>query len=218
MSILREPGGCPWDREQNHHTIRRNLIEETYEVVEAIDKDDMTLMQEELGDLLLQVVFHARIAEEDDEFDFDDVADGICRKLILRHPHIFGDVQADTTEQVLTNWDNIKKEEKHQKTDREVLDSVSHSLPSLIRADKVGSKARKLGYDDHASDFEKASSEFTKIYENMNADKPDETPEEVEAAVGKLLFTAVQIAHRLGVDPEKALGDECDRVVADAKD
>ena len=122
MSILREPGGCPWDREQNHHTIRRNLIEETYEVVEAIDKDDMTLMQEELGDLLLQVVFHARIAEEDDEFDFDDVADGICKKLILRHPHIFGDVQADTTEQVLTNWDNIKKEEKHQKTDREVLD------------------------------------------------------------------------------------------------
>ena len=113
---------------------------------------------------------------------------------------------------------NIKKEEKHQKTDREVLDSVSHSLPSLIRADKVGSKARKLGYDDHASDFENASSEFTKIYENMNADKPDETPEEVEAAVGKLLFTAVQIAHRLGVDPEKALGDECDRVVADAKD
>lgn len=218
MSILREPGGCPWDREQNHHTIRRNLIEETYEVVEAIDKDDMTLMQEELGDLLLQVVFHARIAEEDDEFDFDDVADGICRKLILRHPHIFGDVQADTTEQVLTNWDNIKKEEKHQKTDREVLDSVSHSLPSLIRADKVGSKARKLGYDDHASDFKNASSEFTKIYENMNADKPDETPEEVEAAVGKLLFTAVQIAHRLGVDPEKALGDECDRVVADAKD
>ncbi len=218
MSILREPGGCPWDREQNHHTIRRNLIEETYEVVEAIDKDDMTLMQEELGDLLLQVVFHARIAEEDDEFDFDDVADGICRKLILRHPHIFGDVQADTTEQVLTNWDNIKKEEKHQKTDREVLDSVSHSLPSLIRADKVGSKVRKLGYDDHASDFENASSEFTKIYENMNADKPDETPEEVEAAVGKLLFTAVQIAHRLGVDPEKALGDECDRVVADAKD
>ena len=218
MSILREPGGCPWDREQNHHTIRRNLIEETYEVVEAIDKDDMTLMQEELGDLLLQVVFHARIAEEDDEFDFDDVADGICRKLILRHPHIFGDVQADTTEQVLTNWDNIKKEEKHQKTDREVLDSVSHSLPSLIRADKVGSKARKLGYYDHASDFENASSEFTKIYENMNADKPTETPEEVEAAVGKLLFTAVQIAHRLGVDPEKALGDECDRMVADAKD
>ena len=218
MSILREPGGCPWDREQNHHTIRRNLIEETYEVVEAIDKDDMTLMQEELGDLLLQVVFHARIAEEDDEFDFDDVADGICRKLILRHPHIFGDVQADTTEQVLTNWDNIKMEEKHQKTDREVLDSVSHSLPSLIRADKVGSKARKLGYGDHASDFENASSEFTKIYENMNADKPTETPEEVEAAVGKLLFTAVQIAHRLGVDPEKALGDECDRVVADAKD
>ena len=97
MSILREPGGCPWDREQNHHTIRRNLIEETYEVVEAIDKDDMTLMQEELGDLLLQVVFHARIAEEDNKFDFDDVADGICRKLILRHPHIFGDVQADTT-------------------------------------------------------------------------------------------------------------------------
>ena len=111
MEILRSPGGCPWDREQTHKSIRRNLIEETYEVVEAIDKDDKTLMCEELGDLMLQVVFHARMAEEDGDFTLDDVADGICKKLILRHPHIFSDVKADTTEQVLTNWDNIKKEE-----------------------------------------------------------------------------------------------------------
>ena len=217
MEILRAPGGCPWDREQDHHSIRRNLIEETYEVVEAIDKDDMTLMREELGDLLLQIVFHARIAEEDDEFDLDDVADGICKKLILRHPHIFGDVKADTTEQVLANWDSIKKVEKHQRTDREVLDSVSHSLPSLIRADKIGSKARKFGYNDHADELENASSKLTNCYNDMNNDAASETPKEASEAVGRLLFAAVSVAHRLGVDPEKALADECDRVVEDAK-
>ena len=218
MEILRAPGGCPWDREQDHRSIRRNLIEETYEVVEAIDKDDMTLMREELGDLLLQVVFHARIAEEDGAFNLDDVADGICKKLILRHPHIFGDVRADTTEQVLANWDSIKKEEKHQRSDREVLDSVSHSLPSLIRADKISAKMRKFGYNDHTDQLEFASSKLTNCYSGMNNDVPTESPEEVSEAVGKLLFAAAAVAHRLGVDPEKALADECDRVVSDARD
>ena len=113
MEMLRGEGGCPWDREQTHKSIRKDLIEETYEVIEAIDNDDAHLLCEELGDLLLQVVFHARISEEAGEFNADDVADGICKKLILRHPHVFGDVQVSSSGEVLDNWEKIKKEEKH---------------------------------------------------------------------------------------------------------
>lgn len=116
MRLLRSEDGCPWDREQTHQSIRKNLIEETYEAAEAIDREDMPLLKEELGDVLLQVVFHARMEEEKGNFSFDDVADGICKKLIVRHPHIFADVTADNAEQVLANWDSIKKKEKGQQT------------------------------------------------------------------------------------------------------
>lgn len=208
MEILRSPGGCPWDREQTHKSIRRNLIEETYEVVEAIDKDDKTLMCEELGDLMLQVVFHARMAEEDGDFTLNDVADGICKKLILRHPHIFSDVKADTTEQVLTNWDNIKKEEKHQKSDREVLDSVSHSLPSLIRADKLAGKCKKLGYEIPTDDIASLTDEF--VSKTNAADS--------ERTLGKLLLRLSAIAKERGIDAEKALADACDDLVSTAND
>ena len=206
MEILRSPSGCPWDREQTHKTIRRNLIEETYEVIEAIDKDDKTLMCEELGDLMLQVVFHARMAEEDGDFSLDNVADGICKKLILRHPHIFSDVKADTTEQVLTNWDNIKKEEKHQKSDREVLDSVSHSLPSLIRADKIAGKCAKLGYDVNTDDIGELCNEFMS----------QTSPEKSEKLLGKLLYKLSAISKQKGIDAEKALADACDDVCSAA--
>lgn len=202
MEILRAPEGCPWDREQDHKSIRRNLIEETYEVVEAIDTDDKVLMCEELGDLMLQVVFHARIAEEAGKFDLDDVADGICKKLILRHPHIFADVKADTSEEVLKNWDKIKVVEKHQKSDREVFDSVSHSLPSLIRADKLVGKAEKLGYEVPHCDA---------LDGMIVSDSP-------ENAIGDLLFGVVKLARTQGVDPEKALADACDRLVLTASD
>ena len=208
MEILRSPNGCPWDREQTHKTIRRNLIEETYEVVEAIDKDDKTLMCEELGDLLLQVVFHARMAEEDGDFTFSDVADGICKKLILRHPHIFSDVKADTTEQVLTNWDNIKKEEKHQKSNREVLDSVSHSLPSLIRADKLAGKCHKLGYDIATDDIAALANEF--LSQNNAAVS--------EKTLGKLLLGLSAAARERGIDAEKALADACDDLISATND
>lgn len=201
MEILRSPGGCPWDREQDHKSIRRNLIEETYEVVEAIDTDDKVLMCEELGDLMLQVVFHARIAEEAKSFNLDDVADGVCKKLILRHPHIFADVKADTSEEVLKNWDKIKVVEKHQKSDREVLDSVSHSLPALIRADKLAGKAEKLGYAMPQSDALEA------IFANAD-----------ESAVGDLLFAAVALTKKRGIDSEKALADACDKLVLTASD
>ncbi len=203
MEILRSEDGCPWDREQTHQSIRRDLIEETYEVIEAIDRDSEVMLCEELGDLLLQVVFHARIAEEAGRFSLDEVADGICKKLILRHPHIFGDVKVDSTEQVLTNWDAIKKVEKSQESDRAVLDAVSHALPSLIRADKLIKKAGKMG-----------------ITVGPELTLPDAAPgtDEASKQIGELLLSAVSLARQYGVEPEKALQDACDALVLRAKD
>ena len=131
VRILRAPGGCPWDREQDHHSIRRNLLEEAYEAAEAIDEGNPEHLQEELGDVLLQVVFHARMEEEQGGFDLDDVADGICKKLIYRHPHVFGDVTVSGSGEVLQNWEELKKREKHQTTAADSVDSVARSLPGL---------------------------------------------------------------------------------------
>ena len=147
MSILRSPQGCPWDREQTHKSIRSNFIEETYEAVEAIDTDDLDLLKEELGDVLLQVALHAEIESEQGTFDINDVCDGICKKLIIRHPHVFGDVNADTTEQVLKNWDAIKMKTKSQKTQTQAILSVSKALPSLMRSTKIQQKAAKVGFE-----------------------------------------------------------------------
>ena len=138
---------CPWDKEQTHKSIRRNFIEETYEAVEAIDDENVELLREELGDVMLQVVFHSQIAHDNDKFDIDDVCDGICKKLIFRHPHIFSDAKVSGANEVLSNWDSLKKIEKGQKTKQEVLASVSKSLPSLIRMEKVYSKALKEGIE-----------------------------------------------------------------------
>ena len=137
VRILRAPGGCPWDREQDHHSIRRNLLEEAYEAAEAIDEGNPEHLQEELGDVLLQVVFHARMEEEQGGFDLDDVADGICKKLIYRHPHVFGDVTVSGSGEVLQNWEELKKREKHQTTAADSVDSVARSLPGLWREEAV---------------------------------------------------------------------------------
>lgn len=141
VEILRAPGGCPWDAEQTHQSIRKGLIEETYEVVEGIDKNDAEIMTEELGDLLLQVVFHASIGASDGRFDMDKICDGICKKLIYRHPHVFSDVVAENSEIVLKNWEALKQKEKGQKSKAEVLNAVSSALPSLMRAQKLIKKA-----------------------------------------------------------------------------
>ena len=182
MKILRAKDGCPWDKEQTHESIRKNLIEETYEVVEAIDNSDDALMREELGDLLLQVVFHAQIACDRGAFSFDDVADEICRKLIVRHPHIFADTVAGSSEAVLENWDAIKVRTKKRESLYDEGDSVSNALPSLMRAQKVSKKLRK-------------------------ADKR----EDMHTLVGEMLFNAAAIAEEYGIDAEKALYDACDR-------
>ena len=179
MAILRGEGGCPWDREQDHKSIRQNLLEEAYEAAEAIDLDNADMLREELGDVLLQVVFHAQMEREKGSFTIDDVADGICKKLILRHPHIFGDVQVANSAEVLANWDEIKKKEKAQKTVTDTLTGIARSLPALMRAEKVIKKAKKGGYSTEFSD-------------------PDNE-------IGEKLFALVREAREKGVDPERAL-------------
>ena len=145
--VLRDPDGCPWDREQDHKSIRNDMIEECYEVVEAIDTENGELLREELGDVLFQVMFHARIEEEKGNFTIEDVINDISAKMIHRHPHVFGTVEADTSEQVLANWEVIKKEEKSRKTVKESMESVPTMLPALMRAQKIAGKAMKDGYN-----------------------------------------------------------------------
>ena len=145
IRILRSPEGCPWDQVQTHASIRRGLLEEAYEAVEAIDEGSPEHLKEELGDVLLQVVFHALMEQEAGRFDLDAVADGICKKLIFRHPHVFGEVSVSGTGEVLSNWEELKRKEKGQATNTDALEAVARSLPALWRAEKVQKKAKKAG-------------------------------------------------------------------------
>lgn len=209
MSILRRPGGCPWDAQQTHASIRANLLEEAYEVVEAIDEQSPAMLKEELGDLLLQVVFHAEIASESEGFDIDDVCDGICRKLILRHPHIFGDVVAETPEAVLKNWDEIKRAEKGHATRSATLRSVPKTLPALMRSQKLQQKAAKAGFDwpDIEGPIQKLYEELGEFKEALKACRQ----KAVEDELGDVLFSIVNIARFAGVDAEKALSGACEK-------
>lgn len=203
MEILRGEGGCVWDREQDHHTIRNNFIEETYEAVEAIDREDTDLLREELGDVLLQVVFHARMEEEAGGFSFSDVCDGICKKLVYRHPHVFGDVTVENSGQVLDNWDKLKKAEKHQQTAASTLEGVSKALPALVRAAKVQKRAGKVGFEypalaDALGDLR---SEIAELEEALAKEDGDGVFEEM----GDVLFSAANVSRLLKADPEEAL-------------
>ncbi len=201
MRLLRAPGGCPWDAEQTHQSIRRNLLEEAYEAAEAIDLNDRALLCEELGDVLLQVVFHARMEEEAGGFSMPDVCDGVCRKLILRHPHIFGDVTVSGTEEVLKNWDDIKRDSKGQITHTQAMESVAKSLPALIRAEKIQTKAKKAGFD-----WEDVSGSLDKVSEELEELKAAvASGGNVEEELGDLLFSAVNVSRFLKVDAEQAL-------------
>ena len=207
VRVLRAPGGCPWDREQDHKSIRRDLLEEAYEVAEAIDEEDPEHLKEELGDLLLQVVIHARMEEEEGRTDLNGVADGICKKLIYRHPHVFGDVTVTGSGEVLANWDELKKKEKHQTTAADSVDAVARSLPGLWRAEKIQKKAAKVGFDWDGVDgaMEKLREETgeleTAIAEGSN----------VSEELGDLLFAAVNVARFVKTDPEAALSAACDK-------
>ncbi|MBR3766873.1 MAG: nucleoside triphosphate pyrophosphohydrolase [Clostridia bacterium] len=203
VAILRAPGGCPWDAEQSHESIRRDFIEETYEVIEAINKKNPEMLREELGDVLLQVVFHTLIETEKGVFTFDDVCDEICKKLIIRHPHVFGDVNVASTEEVLTNWDAIKMSTKQQKNTTEAMLSVPREFPALMRAAKIQKKASKAGFDwkDIKGTLDKVKEETAEVEEAISCGDSELLKEEI----GDLLFAVVNVSRFSGVDPEEAL-------------
>ena len=203
IETLRNPGGCPWDREQTHESLKSALLEECYEVIDAIENEDEDALIEELGDVLLQVVFHASIGKEDGYFDIMDVIGGISNKMINRHPHVFGNEEANTSEQVLVNWDEIKKEEKGIKTLTEEMQNIAKSLPAATRAYKVQKKAKKVGFDwdDVNCAMDKVKEELNEIKEVYNC----EDKSIIEGEVGDLLFACINVARFLEVDGELAL-------------
>ena len=202
MEILRSENGCPWDREQDHKSIRKDFLEETYEVCEAIDLEDSELLREELGDVLLQVVFHARIEEEQGRFTFADSVNDVCRKLIVRHPHVFGEVKVKDSEDVLRNWNDIKQE-----TYTETLRSVCGALPALMRAQKIGKRAERAGMD--FPDAEAALKSLESEIEEVKAASAENEAEEL----GDMLFAAVNVVRKKGYDAEELLTRAADKFV-----
>jgi tetrapyrrole methylase family protein / MazG family protein len=202
MAVLRAPDGCPWDREQTHMSLRKHLVEEAYEAVAAIEAGDDAEMADELGDILLQVVFHAQIASEDGRFDIDDVADAIITKLRRRHPHIFADAVADTAAEVVERWDRIKRTEKAGKG---ALAGIAQTLPALTLAEKISRRAVGVGFE-----WETVEDVWDKVHEEIEElmETAPGSPE-AEDELGDLLFTVVNVGRKMGVDPEQALRGAC---------
>jgi tetrapyrrole methylase family protein/MazG family protein len=197
MARLRGPDGCPWDREQDHRSLARHLLEETHEALDAIDAGDRDLLREELGDVLLQVVFHAQMAADDGAWDVDDVAEGIVRKLIRRHPHVFGEVEVSGADEVLVNWERIKAEEKGE---RALEDDIPETLPALARAAKVQRRAGGWGFEWRSVD-----SALEALREEVGELEAHTGPDNAEEEIGDVLFATVSVARKLGVDAESAL-------------
>jgi MazG family protein len=209
VAQLRAPDGCPWDREQTHSSLRAALIEESHEVIEAIDNSDDTHLREELGDILLQVVMHSQMASERDAFTLDDVASVVADKMVRRHPHVFGDKSAADSDAVLRQWDQIKRTEKGGQTG--ALDSISTALPALLRAQNAQKKAGRVGFDwpDVEPVYAKIVEETEEIREAVAADDP----KAIEAEIGDLLFSVVNLARKLGVDAETSLAGSTRRFI-----
>jgi MazG family protein len=208
VAALRQPDGCPWDREQTHASLRAGLIEESYEVVEAINTNDDANLKEELGDLLLQPIFHAQIAEEEGRFTLDDVARSIVEKLLRRHPHVFGEDRCADSAEVLKKWDDIKRAEKGERV-TSALDGISGGLPALMRAEKVQKKAARVGFD-----WSEAAPVVAKIREELaevEAEIATGTGPRIEEEIGDLLFSVVNLARKLKVDGETALQSATDK-------
>lgn len=203
MRILRGDQGCPWDKKQNHHSIRKNFLEETYEVLEAIDQESAPLLCEELGDVLLQIVFHTQLEEEQGHFDFEDVVTGICKKLIHRHPHVFSDASADSAEQVLKNWENIKRVEKNQQTYTETLEQVPKVLPALMRSEKVQHRASRAGVE--SPDVSHAVDDLLQHVSQLQTAVNDQEPVPIDHSIGNVLFSCVRIARFFNLNCEKSL-------------
>jgi len=210
VARLRAPDGCPWDREQSHASLRGHLIEECYEVIDAIERADDSNLQEELGDLLLHVVMHAQMASERGAFSLDGIAATVCDKMIRRHPHVFGDKLAADSAEVLRQWDAIKRAEKGGKAG--ILDNLTASLPALLKAQTVQKKAAQAGFDwpDAEPVFDKFQEEIAEVREAIAAGDAAS----LEAEIGDLLFTAVNLARKLGVDAETALAGSTSRFVS----
>lgn len=207
MDKLRSANGCPWDKEQTHKSLRQYLLEETYEVLESIDQNDPNSLKEELGDLLLQVVFHAQIADESQQFNVDDVIDSIVDKLIRRHPNVFGDQKIDTAEEQKQNWEKIKRNEGR----KSVIGGVPKQLPSLLRAIRIQEKVAHVGFDwtlidDVWTKFEEEISELHQAISNKNQD-------EIEEEMGDVLFTLVNISRFLKINPEDALRSTIEKFI-----
>jgi len=211
INRLRSPGGCPWDSEQTHESIKKNLIEETYEVIEAINKANSSMLCEELGDLLMQVVFHAQIEAEDNRMNIDDISDGICKKLIERHPHVFGNTIVNSVGDVLTNWDSIKRKSKGHTSSSQAMLSVPRELPSLMRSTKIQKKAADKGFDWPNIDgaLNKLDEEIKELKMALNHGDEKNAAEEL----GDVLFSVVNVSRFMSIDAEETLTEATDKFV-----
>lgn len=211
IDLLRSENGCPWDREQNHFSIRKAVIEESYEVCDAIETNDIHALVEELGDVLLQVVFHASLGKDNGTFNMTDVIEGICEKMIYRHPHVFGNENVNSTSEVLTNWDELKKKEKHFETFTDELKGVAKALPALIRANKVQKKANKIGFDwdNVEGPIKKVKEELNEVIDVYKTENKARITEEI----GDLIFSCVNVSRFLKVDAEEALNKTTDKFI-----
>ena len=215
MSFLRSEQGCPWDREQTHQSLRENMIEEAYETVDAIDSGSPERLCDELGDVLMQVVFHAQMASEQNRFNFSDVVAAICRKLITRHTHLFGSDQASTAEAVIDNWEKNKKREKGHTNQTQVLQDVPKTLPALQRSYKIQQKAAHVGFDwsDVSGPKQKILEELKEIEAAIQ--QTDKRPNDsLESEVGDLLFSVVNYARHLRIQPELALNRSTEKFIS----
>lgn len=211
VTVLRSPGGCPWDRKQTHESIKKNFIEETYEVVEAINKADAEGLKEELGDVLLQVAMHSEMESEKGSFDFNDVVNDICKKLVVRHPHVFGDAAVQSSDEALQNWDQVKLKTKGMKKQGEAMIKVPREFPALMRAQKVQEKAAKAGFDwdDINGAVDKLHEEIDELETALAAG----VGKEIEEEFGDVLFSCVNVSRFIGADSEEALTASTDKFI-----
>lgn len=212
VAVLRAPGGCPWDIKQTHESIKKNFIEETYEVIEAINKKDNDGLREELGDVLLQIALHSQMESEKGTFDFNDVANDICQKLVVRHPHVFGDVSAEDEKEALSRWDAVKLKTKGMKKQSEAIQKVPREFPALMRSQKIQEKAAKAGFD-----WNDVSGAVEKLYEEIDELKTalnENNKESIKDEFGDILFSCVNVARFIDVDSEEALTAATDKFVS----
>jgi tetrapyrrole methylase family protein/MazG family protein len=198
IAKLRSPQGCPWDRKQTHLSLREHLLEEAYEVLDALDAEDFTELEAELGDLLMQIVMHAQMASEEGKFDVNDVIEGINKKLVRRHPHVFGKTEARTAEEVLVHWEEIKKKERPDEAG--ILEGVPRTLPALAYSQSIQDRVSRAGFD-----WPEDTGVLEKLVEEIQEFKASSNQEDKENEFGDILFTLVNFARRQGIDPESAL-------------